>query len=689
MRTRTSAHDPARHPWDRPARMPDHPAATPARWVVRLALLGFIAASLYPAMGLDAGVDVAVSCDPATVGVTTRCVATLTRSVSDTSSFPVRVGTYDNEQGNTPTEAEAIARARQFDVITAWGKQYKAHVAAMKAANPNLVLNTYVNGTHTWRTGLPESQYCHDATGAKVTTTGLWPGTYLMDPGNAGWRASLLNNVQAAIADSGFDGVFLDTLGRGALTYTVTGRCINPRTGAEYTIADWERSTSELARHIREQTGRHAVGNGASNGIVYFGSPPSSIVAQHLDGGLAEGFTRNGAFAAGSANETQILQDIAMLADGPVMNVLTKDWRTVAEGTKDQEMRYSFATFLLGTDGRDVFGWTGSKTEMTRFHPLWDVDLGTPQGASYALGSGRYRRDFARGFVIVDTEDRTGFIATETGNNILSATWSSSAPGAFEPMGCTVVDADTTTCEARYVPAPGSAGTHEIRAASVGGSGEVGTTSLFVRRRASVTSVVCMSPVAATDASTCTATVADANGGAVAAPTGTVTFSSVGGGSFSSSECSLVAISIARSTCEATYTPTVEGDHEISGAYGGDPDHRTSTSTPAVVTVEPTVVLDTAAPIVQISSPVDGTSIRKGRTITVVATATDDVGVTRVEFAADGVVMCSDVEITAMTCAWTVPRRGSTGFIVTVTAWDDAGNIGSQQISIKVATSRA
>ena len=98
---------------------------------------------------------------------------------------------------------------------------------------------------------------------------------------------------------------------------------------------------------------------------------------------------------------------------------------------------------------------------------------------------------------------------------------------------------------------------------------------------------------------------------------------------------------------------------------------------------------DVTPPVVQISSPADGTSISKGRTITVVATATDDVGVTKVEFAADGVVMCSDVETTAMTCAWSVPRRGSTEFIVTVTAWDAAGNIGSQQIAIKVVNGRA
>ena len=35
-----------------------------------------------------------------------------------------------------------------------------------------------------------------------------------------------------------------------------------------------------------------------------------------------------------------------------------------------------------------------------------------------------------------------------------------------------------------------------------------------------------------------------------------------------------------------------------------------------------------------------------------------------------------------MTCAWSVPRNGSTGFTVTVTAWDAAGNTATQQISI-------
>jgi hypothetical protein len=50
--------------------------------------------------------------------------------------------------------------------------------------------------------------------------------------------------------------------------------------------------------------------------------------------------------------------------------------------------------------------------------------------------------------------------------------------------------------------------------------------------------------------------------------------------------------------------------------------------------------------------------------------------------------MCGDVETSAMTCVWSVPKSGSTGFTVTVTARDAAGNVGTQQIAIVVVTGR-
>jgi hypothetical protein len=410
MRTRqTIPYDRTRHPWDRRAPEPGHPATRPLRWVARLGLLALAAASVYPALSLDSGaVDLQVACAPTSVGVPTDCTATITAGAAplpmgETGSFPVRVGTYDNEQGGQPSTAEAIARAQQFDVITAGAHQYRGNVAAMKAANPNLLLQAYVNGTHTRDAGLPEAQYCHDATGGRITTNGLWSGNILMNPANEGWRTTLLAQVTDVLARSGYDGVFIDVLGRGALQYNVTGACIDPRTGRAYTAADWERDTSELARSIKERSARPVVANGASRGVIYFSSPRSSVIAQYADGGLAEGFTRNGAFFESYYSESALLSDVAMVADTPVMHVLTKDWRAVSQDVKDREMRYAFAAFLLGTNGNDVFGWTGSQGTLTGFDPLWNTDLGTPRGAYYPAGSGTYRRDFARGDVLVDS----------------------------------------------------------------------------------------------------------------------------------------------------------------------------------------------------------------------------------------------------------------------------------------------
>ena len=118
-------------------------------------------------------------------------------------SFLVKIGTYDNEQGGQPTRAQAIARAERFDVITAGAHQYRWNVAAMRAANPNLVLRTYVNGTHTRDAGLPEAQYCHDQAGRRITSNGLWAGNILMDPANSGWRTTLLAEVNDVLRRPG------------------------------------------------------------------------------------------------------------------------------------------------------------------------------------------------------------------------------------------------------------------------------------------------------------------------------------------------------------------------------------------------------------------------------------------------------------------------------------------------------
>lgn len=632
-----------------------------------------------------------VSCDAATVGVATRCTASMTLANSDGSSFPVKVLAYDNEQGGQPSQAEAVERARRFDVITAGPFQYASNVGAMKQANPDLILAVYRNGTHTKDAGLREDQYCHDATGARITTTGTWSGNILMDPGSGAWWSTLLDHVTVGLVRSGYDDVYLDVLGRGALLYNVTGRCINPRTGREYTVADWERDTAELARFIKQQTGRHVVGNGASSGSTYFGTPPSSLITQYIDGGLSEGFTRNGAFYDGYYSETQIGKDIQMVADSPTMHVLVKDWRSVTEEQKDQEMRYGFAAFLLGTDGTDVFGWTGSRTTRTSFDPLWDADLGTPSGVSYGLGGARYRRDFARGYVILDVAAHTGSIVVST-TGTPQVEWTTSKEGSFEPSACVAAGDGTVTCDARYVPASGSAGAHTITVTSIGDGGSSGpsaSTSLDVRRRPTGTSVACATPVTLPSTSACTVTVSDDGPGDATAPPGQAEVSAaVAGGD--PIACTLAPVSPSASACTLEYALNKDGTVQLDAAYAGAIDHESSGSAPASVTAQspepaPAPAADGTAPSVDLTQPLDGATLPRATKVMLAASASDDVGVTKIVFAVNGSVKCTDTD-PDWTCSWAVPGAAKT-FVITATASDAAGNSSSDRIS--VITTRA
>jgi hypothetical protein len=529
---------------------------------------------------------------------------------------------------------------------------------------------------------LPEDQYCHDATGARITTTGTWAGNTLMNPSDQAWWRTLLAHVNAGLERSGYDEVFLDTLGRGALLYSVTGRCVDSRTGHEYTAADWERDTSELARFIKLQTGRPVIANGASSGTTYFGIPPSSIISQYVDGELSEGFTRNGALYDGFSTEAQIVKDVRMVADTPTMHVLVKDWRSVSEGTKDQEMRYALAAFLLGTGGNDMFGWTGSRTVRTAFDPLWDVDLGTPQGPYYGLGGGRYRRDFARGHVLLDTVAHTGSIDVPS-TDVPGVAWTTSGAGAFELTPCAADPGGTVTCEARYVPASGSAGTATITATSIGAdgaAGPAGSTSIGIARRSSVTAVTCATPVTLPSASTCTVTVRDEGVGDAIAPRGSVDVS-VGSGGIDSMACSLLQISGSASSCTVEFTPTADGTFQLTAGYAGGLDHEASASPqPASVTAEssqpdPAPAPDDVAPSVEITSPLDGTALARGTKVTITVLAADEVGVTSVVFAVNGAVKCTDTA-PEWTCSWTAPGAAKT-FVLTATASDAAGNVSS------------
>jgi hypothetical protein len=110
-----------------------------------------------------------------------------------------------------------------------------------------------------------------------------------------------------------------------------------------------------------------------------------------------------------------------------------------------------------------------------------------------------------------------------------------------------------------------------------------------------------------------------------------------------------------------------------------------STATPAptatpVPTASPTpVATDLTPPSAAITSPTDGTRVARHSTVTISASANDNVGVTKVEFYVNGILKCTDTSA-PHTCSWAVPRSRNVPYILQVKAYDAAGNAGSSAI---------
>src|SRR2546422_730384 len=156
-----------------------------------------------------------------------------------------------------------------------------------------------------------------------------------------------------------------------------------------------------------------------------------------------------------------------------------------------------------------------------------------------------------------------------------TVSWTSDGAGTFSAASCTLdATGKGSGCD---TPKALGAGAHKLTGSYGGDAKHATSTGSFdegVGRRATATSVSCTPPSVAVDSSTaCTATVTNGSGANI--PTGTVSWTSNGTGTFSAASCTLDATG----KCTVNYTPTAvgTGTHKITGSYGGDAKHATST----------------------------------------------------------------------------------------------------------------
>jgi Glucose / Sorbosone dehydrogenase/Bacterial Ig domain len=90
---------------------------------------------------------------------------------------------------------------------------------------------------------------------------------------------------------------------------------------------------------------------------------------------------------------------------------------------------------------------------------------------------------------------------------------------------------------------------------------------------------------------------------------------------------------------------------------------------------------DDIPPTVSITNPANGAFVARRSTVTITATASDNVGVTRVEFLVDGALQCTDTTA-PYSCSWKVPNTRNQTFQLQARAFDQAGNVGGAGIQV-------
>jgi Bacterial Ig domain/Laminin G domain len=91
--------------------------------------------------------------------------------------------------------------------------------------------------------------------------------------------------------------------------------------------------------------------------------------------------------------------------------------------------------------------------------------------------------------------------------------------------------------------------------------------------------------------------------------------------------------------------------------------------------------VDSTKPQVSFTAPADGSTVARGTPISLEATASDDIGVTKVEFRANGSLKCTDTTA-PYTCSWTPWTASGTQNTLKATAYDAAGNSAATTIFV-------
>ena len=83
-----------------------------------------------------------------------------------------------------------------------------------------------------------------------------------------------------------------------------------------------------------------------------------------------------------------------------------------------------------------------------------------------------------------------------------------------------------------------------------------------------------------------------------------------------------------------------------------------------------------------ITNPANNATVARKSNVTITATASDNVGVTRVDFLINGSLQCSDATA-AYSCVWRVPNPMNRTYQIQARAFDAAGNNATASVQVR------
>jgi hypothetical protein len=228
-----------------------------------------------------------------------------------------------------------------------------------------------------------------------------------MDPGNAGWRSFFVSRLLEIDQQQGWTGVFLDNLEASLGEIKRDG--LLP---AKYPDdASYQAAVKGFIQYLytnyAQAYNRPMMANiiSRSTEAQWFNLTP------YLTGAMQERWAVPWSGTAGYQSESKWSADMALAEKTQAQG---KYIMLIAQGSKTDTARqnFAFASYLLVSNGKASFRYTDSSIyKEVWLYDNYKVQLGSPLGARYQSGTA-WRRDFTKGYVIVDPVNNKATIST-------------------------------------------------------------------------------------------------------------------------------------------------------------------------------------------------------------------------------------------------------------------------------------